>query len=118
MSCPTQSRKPVSISPCCVVATDRLRVVQMVEELDAVLGRYMAVDDVARQEKIGVRTIWNWLAMVDVVNIANRLPYLAPRHRAAAPKRKKAECSPEFLDWLKADFLRLGEQFERSVALP
>ena len=91
------------------VAADRLRVIQTVEQLDGALGRFLAVDTVARQEAVSARTLWNWLSMVGSVDIADRLAYLAPRHRAAQPKRDRATCSREFLDWLKADFLRLGE---------
>lgn len=90
-------------------ARARLRIIQLVEQLEGPLGKFSAVATVARQEKVAARTIWNWFAMIDVVDLADRLPYLAPRHRAAKPKRDRASCSPEFLDWLKADYLRLGE---------
>lgn len=104
------------------IAAERLRVIQLVEQLDGALGRYMAVDTVSRQVEVSARQIWRWLSVIDAVEVDDRLPYLAPRHRAAAPKRKKAECSQEFLDWLKADFLRLGEPsfascYDRVTAL-
>ncbi|MGB0914188.1 MAG: transposase domain-containing protein, partial [Phaeobacter italicus] len=73
-------------------------------------------------EDVGQRTLWNWLALIDGVDVADWLAYLAPRHRATKPKRARATCSPEFLDWLRADYLRLGEPsfsacYDRAVAL-
>lgn len=101
-------------------ASARLRVVQQVEVMAGTIGRNLAVAAVAEAERAqgrkgSVRTIWGWMGMVDGVDEADRLPYLAPRHRAAAPKRERATCSPEFLDRLKADFLRLGGPSLRSA---
>lgn len=94
-------------------ARARLRVIQQVETLAGATGRNLAVTSVSEAEraqgrKASPRTIWGWLGMIDGVDEADRLPYLAPRHRAAAPKRERATCSPEFLIRIKADFLRLG----------
>ncbi len=89
-------------------ARDRLAIIQQVEALEAALGRNAAVDTVARAAGTAPRTIWNWIGMIEGVDAADRLAYLAPRHRAAAPRRERAECSPEFLDRLRADYLRLG----------
>ena len=90
-------------------AIQRLTILQRVASFEGPLGRHLAVVEVAKLETIAERTIWNWLSMVEGVDPADLLPYLAPRHRAAKPQRKRAECSREFLDWLRADFLRLGE---------
>ncbi|RJE87109.1 transposase domain-containing protein [Paracoccus onubensis] len=91
-------------------ARDRLKTIQFVEELEgAVGGRHMAVEMVGRRVNSAPRTIWYWFEMIEGIERADRLPYLAPRHRASRPKRKKAECSQEFLNWLRADYLRLGE---------
>ncbi|MDQ7775191.1 MAG: transposase domain-containing protein [Paracoccus aminovorans] len=89
-------------------ARERLKVILQVEQLAAPMGKFLAVNTVARQVQVSARTIWNWYALIEGVDPADLLPYLAPRHRAAKPKRAKAECSPEFLDWLKAGYLRLG----------
>ncbi len=89
-------------------ARDRLRVIQQVEQLAGPLGKFVAVASVAREAKVGRSTIWTWYALIEGVDPADWLPYLAPRHRAAKGRRAKAECSPQFLDWLKAGFLRLG----------
>lgn len=101
-------------------ARTRLRVVQQVEAMAGAIGRNLAVAAVADAERAqgrkgSVRTIWGWIGLIDGVDEADRLPYLAPRHRAAAPKRERAACSPEFLDRLKADFLRLGGPSLRSA---
>lgn len=90
-------------------ARARLHIVQQVEQMEAGLGKHMAVLTIAQANGKGARTVWNWFGMIEGIDPADRLAYLAPRHRAAKPKRQRAECSQEFLDWLKADFLRLGE---------
>ncbi len=103
-------------------ARTRLHIVQQVEEMEAGLGKHMAVVTIAQANGKAARTIWNWFGMIEGVETADRLAYLAPRHRAVKQKRKRAECSQEFLDWLKADYLRLGEPsfsscYDRVVAL-
>ncbi|NTT88538.1 transposase domain-containing protein [Tabrizicola fusiformis] len=92
-----------------IEAVRRLTILQRVASFEGPLGRHLAVVEVSRLDKLSERTIWNWLSMIEGVDPADLLPYLAPRHRAAKPQRKRAECSAEFLDWLKSDFLRLGE---------
>ncbi len=86
----------------------RLRVIQQVEALEGNLGRYLAVDQVARLSKCGERTIWNWLDRIEGIRRDDRLPYLAPRHRAAQPRIRTKQCDAEFMDLLKSDFLRLS----------
>ncbi|ETD85723.1 transposase domain-containing protein [Rhodobacter capsulatus] len=88
-------------------AAARLAVIQKVEALEAPMGKALAVDTVAAEADVAARTIWNWFEMIEGVDPADRLAYLAPRHRAAEAKRERAECSQEFLDWLKADYLRV-----------
>lgn len=88
-------------------AAARLAVIQKVEALEAPMGKALAVDTVAAEADVAARTIWNWFEMIEGVDPADRLAYLAPRHRAAESKRERAECSQEFLDWLKADYLRV-----------
>ena len=66
----------------------RLRVIQLVEGMQDALGKYLAVETIARAEGKAPRTLWNWLEMIDGVEEADRLPYLAPRHRAAKPRRE------------------------------
>lgn len=88
-------------------ALHRLSVVQKVEELNVTLSKFMAVQEIARIEGIAPRTIWNWFELIDGVDLADRLPYIAPRNRAAQRSIQTAEADPQFLDWLKADYLRL-----------
>lgn len=71
------------------------------------LTRFVAVDQVARSERVSDRTIWNWFSMVGHADRGDWLYYLAPRNRAAKRSDPKATCSPEFMDRLKSLFLRL-----------
>lgn len=104
-------------------AQDRLRVIGQIDTLvSAGQARFMAVSEIAGLENIGERTIWNWLAMIQGVRPDDRLPYLAPRHRASARKVVKAACSRRFMDLLKGDFLRLAgpsfvSAYERVVEI-
>ncbi|MEH7830353.1 transposase domain-containing protein [Gemmobacter denitrificans] len=89
-------------------AADRLALLQKVEVLEAALGRDLAVRQVAGVTGTGARTIWGWFALIEGVRADDRLPYLAPRHRAEGPARtpRGKDCDPEFFDLLKSDFLR------------
>ncbi len=88
-------------------ARDRLLILQKVEALRQTgLTRSMAVSEIARLEKVGARSIWDWFQCVEGVRADDWMPYLAPRHRAAARKVRRADMSPEFFDVLKSDFLR------------
>lgn len=89
-------------------ARARLQAVQEVEALEAGgMARDLACAQVARRVRASTRTMWNWLALIEGVRSDDRLPYLAPRHTAARRKLRMAECDDEFMDFLKADFLRL-----------
>jgi len=89
-------------------AQHRLGVIQTVEALErGGMTRDLACYQVARNEGISHRTIWNWLALIEGVRVDDRLPYLSPRNRAAMRGDTKSDCSPEFWDYLKADYLRL-----------
>ncbi len=91
-------------------ARARLTVLGEVGALEgAGLSRQLAVAEVARRHGVGARSVWSWFALVDGVRLDDRLPYLAPRHRAGAKAAPRAECSPEFWDVLKADYLRLEQ---------
>ncbi len=62
----------------------------------------------AEEIGIGTRTIWAWFAAVEGVRLDDRLPYLAPRNRAAQQRHiRQKDCDPEFFDLIKSDFLRL-----------
>lgn len=87
-------------------ARERLLVIQKVEALEPALGKNAAVNAIARVEKPSARTIWNWFDQIDGIRVDDRLPYLAPRHRAAHRKNTKKEMSIEFFDTLKSDYLR------------
>jgi putative transposase len=89
-------------------ARGRLLVIQKVEALELALGRYLAVINVAKLDGIAARTIWNWFAMIEGVRPDDRMAYLAPRHRASVkPNSQAKDCSVEFFDQIKGDYLRL-----------
>ena len=87
-------------------AKERLLILQRVEALAPAVGKNFAVEMVADVVEPSARTIWNWFSMVEFVRIDDRLPYLAPRHRAAVRKNTKKEIAPEFFDQIKSDYLR------------
>ena len=91
-------------------AEARLLTIQKVEALEPAIGRFLAVDQVARIDGVGARTIWSWLAMIEGVAAHDRLAYLAPRNRATEQRPRAKECSPEFFDALASNFLRLAGQ--------
>ena len=87
-------------------ARARLLVIQQVEAMDPVLGRYLAVHTVAKASGDGARTIWNWFLMIEGVAAHDRLAFLAPRNRAAEKRRNKITVDPGFMARFKADYLR------------
>ena len=90
-------------------ARARLAILQQVEVLEPVLGtgRHVAVQAIARAGHIGPRTVWSWFALVDGVRSDDRLPWLAPRHRAATERPRVKDCDPDFFATIKGDYLRL-----------
>lgn len=97
-------------------ARGRLEILDAVEAMVAGgATRDLAVTQIAEREQVSPRTIWNWLALVDGVRADDRLAYLAPRHQVATRQPRRAECDPAFLEYLKADFLRLeGPSFSTA----
>jgi putative transposase len=89
-------------------AKSRLLILQQVEALvnDRALGKYVAVNFIAKEASVAARSIWNWFEMVDGVRVDDRLPFLAPRHRAAPKRKATVHAEPEFMDLLKSDYLR------------
>lgn len=90
-------------------AQARLLIIQKVEALEPALGRHMAIVNVARLDGIATRTVWNWMGMIEGVRSDDRLPYLAPRHRAAPVEQRRValkDCDPDFFDQIKSDYLR------------
>ena len=83
-----------------------LRIIQEVEALAPATTKFLAVDLIAKAHHVSDRTIWNWFERVEGVDEADRLPYLAPRHRATPPKGQKCTAAPEFYTFIKTNFLR------------
>lgn len=89
-------------------AQARLRIIQQIEAIEPVVGRDMAVREVAGLTGQGARTLWGWLRLIEGVRPDDRLPALAPRHRAEGPRKvsRSKDCDPEFFELIKSDFLR------------
>lgn len=105
-------------------AIARLKIIQQVEALEVMQdrGRHLAAVEVAKISGTGTRTIWTWFQMIEGVRGDDRLPYLAPRNRAAVAWTRSKDFSPEFFEVLKADFLRLGpipfaDSYRRAVKI-
>lgn len=85
----------------------RLDVLQRVEALvghgDAKLR---AVQLVGKALDIPPRTIWAWFALIDGVRVDDRLPYLAPKHRAVPARAAQVHADPDWWNTLKSDYLR------------
>lgn len=88
-------------------ARERLDILRRVEVFEAAMGKNMAIETVAAEAGVSARSIWNWFGMVEACDAADRLAYLAPRHRAKPAARARAEASEEFLDRIRTDYLRL-----------
>lgn len=80
-------------------ARSRLLTLQRVDAMrQAGMTKFLAVHQIADLDGVSARTIWDWLQCVEGVRSDDWLPYLAPRHRAARRKARRAEMSPEFFD--------------------
>lgn len=90
-------------------AADRLRALQFAEGLHrSGCTQVVAMAEAAREQGVSPRTLYNWAEMVEGVAHADRLAYLAPRHRMARRRAvARAEVSEEFWNYLKSDYLRL-----------
>lgn len=79
------------------------------------LTRSFAVHQIAKEHKTCTRTIWNWFELVSGQPEADWLYLLAPRNQAGARREPKAQCDPEFMDYLKGLFLQLeGPTFAQA----
>ncbi|MBO6789544.1 MAG: Mu transposase C-terminal domain-containing protein [Dinoroseobacter sp.] len=100
-------------------AINRLRMIQTVEALvQGGTGKVLAAGEVARQEGVSSRSIFNWFDAIEGVAPDDRLPYLAPRHRFAERKQPERPDYSAFMGYLKADYLRLEQPtFNQSYRL-
>lgn len=103
-------------------AAGRLAAIQQVEALAPALGKHLAVARVAGEAGVSARTVWNWFGLVEAVDPADRLAYLAPRHRGSVRRAREAAVDEAFWDWLRADYLRLARPsfataWRRAVAV-
>ena len=88
-------------------AARRLAIVDQVTLLEeAGMTRSAAVSEISRAEAVSASTLWNWLALIDGVSPADRLPSLAPRRKGGG-----AESDVDAYVWqsLLSDYLRLSK---------
>jgi len=85
-------------------AERRARLVGQIDTLEAMdIPRSNAVAAVAISEKVGASTLWSWLALVDGVAGADRLPHLAPRRKGGG---REVDVDPEMWQLILSDYLR------------
>lgn len=85
-------------------AQRRLEAMQAVRTLvESGVGKVLAAQSVATAFKTSVNTIYTWETAVRGVEMADWLPYLAPRH---AGRTGYAECCDDAWQFLLADYLR------------
>ena len=104
------------------VAAFRLACIGEVEKLYAVGWTHVAaVGEAGLEYGVSGRTIYNWLALIEGVQVHDRLAYLAPRHRLAK-RPKKTKVDRDFFNLVKDDFLRLEQPsftscYDRAVRI-
>lgn len=85
-------------------AERRARLVGQIDTLEAMdIPRSNAVAAVAIGEKVGASTLWSWLALVDGVAGADRLPYLAPRRKGGG---REVDVDAGLWQMILSDYLR------------
>lgn len=71
--------------------------------LQAGLTKSAAISAVAAQASVSSATLWSWLGLVEGVDPANRLPYLAPQRRGGGTE---AEIDGTAWQYILSDYLR------------
>ncbi|WP_454278937.1 transposase domain-containing protein [Sphingomonas sp. Marseille-Q8236] len=85
----------------------RLAVVQLVDTLVAAgMTRSAAVPAAAKDQGVGISTLWSWLGLVDGVALADRLAHLAPRRQGGGVE---ATVPLDAWQFLISDFMRLEQ---------
>ena len=85
-------------------AKRRLIAIQAVElAVMTGLKKNAAVARIARDVNISAATLWNWFSLIEGVEVANRLPALAPRRKGGGVK---ADIDPRLLTFFKSFYLR------------
>lgn len=85
-------------------AHKRAAIIARIETLElSGMTRSAAVFEVASHDGIGVSTLWSWLALVEGIAAADRLPCLAPRRQGGG---KECDIDAEIWQALLSDYLR------------
>jgi putative transposase len=88
-------------------ARQKLDALEAVRDLtQAGTERDVAMQLVAAEAGISLRTLYNWQREVHGVDRADWLPYLAPRR---VGRQSRSDCSPGAWEWFKGAYLRQAE---------
>jgi len=88
----------------------RLGAIQLADRIcDTGVTRHQAMATAAAQCNVNVRTLYNWLELIEGVAPEDRLAYLARRNRTAERKSTKATCTKAFKLHLNGLYLRLEQ---------
>lgn len=91
-------------------AADRLKALMIAESLHLAGATHVhAMSTAATMHKVSVRTLYNWLEMIEGVAPEDRLAYLAPRHRLGHKSAADSNDTRPFMDYLKSLYLRLEQ---------
>lgn len=87
----------------------RLRCIDEVETLHAAgVTKARAVKEMSQRYDVSTRTIFQWFAMTDGVEVQDRLAFLVPRQQLAI-RKSRATIDPTFFGLIKSDYLRLEQ---------
>jgi transposase InsO family protein len=90
-------------------AQTRLEALRSVEALRAANTTLtVAISTVSKEYDVSVRSVHNWLSMVDGIAVEDRLAYLAPRNSMAKRPTTGGRDVMPFMNYLKAQYLRFG----------
>lgn len=90
-------------------AAERLAAITEVELLEgAGITRSLAVSEVADKQGKDERSLWNWLARVEGVAAADRLPYLIDGRAVRKSSGARVDLDDEFCALVRSNWLRNG----------
>jgi putative transposase len=91
-------------------AVERLKSLQVAETLHRAGATHVhAMSQAARMAGVSVRTLYNWLEMIEGIAPEDQLAYLVPRNRLAAKSGVDMTAARPFMEFLKALYLRLEQ---------
>jgi hypothetical protein len=96
-------------------AADRMKALMIAESLHLAGATHVhAMTTAATMHMVSVRTLYNWLEMIEGVAPEDRLAYLAPRHRLGQKSAVGSNDTRPFMDYLKSLYRRLERPSRRA----